>query len=130
MDRKILVVDDEIVILMLLRDAFEREGYEVVTAQSGEEVFEILKEEEFKVMFLDLKLPGIDGLELCTAIRRQFPGAALYAITGYPDKFEFSNCMKAGFNGYFTKPFRTETLLETAREAFADLEKQDQNHKT
>ena len=130
MDRKILFVDDEIVILMLLRDAFEREGYEVVTAQSGEEALEILKEEEFKVMFLDLQLPGIDGLALCTAIRRQFPEAALYAITGHPDKFEFSDSIKAGFNGYFNKPFKTETLLETAREAFADLEKQDQTLKT
>lgn len=130
MDRKILVVDDEVTILMMLREAFEKEGYGVVTAPSGEEALEILKENEFKVMFLDLKLPGIDGLELCKAIRRQFPEAALYAITGHPDKFEFKDCISAGFNGYFSKPFITETLLETAREAFADLEKRDQNHKT
>ena len=129
MDRKILVVDDEVTILMLLREAFERRGYEVVTAQSGEEALEILKEEEFKVMFLDLKLPGIYGLELCKIIRNDQPEAKIFAITGYPSLFEHSNCLAAGFDLYFTKPMNLELLADTARQAFEDLEKQDQNHK-
>ena len=73
MDRKILVVDDELAILKLLRKTFELSGYEVVTAESGEEALEILKKEEFKVMFLDLMLPGMDGLELCRKIRNDQP---------------------------------------------------------
>ncbi len=120
MDKKILVVDDEVPILMLLSETFEQKGYEVVTAQNAEEALEILKKEKFKVMFLDLKLPGMNGVELCKVIRKDFPESSIYAITGYPDKFEFKACMEAGFNGYFTKPLTMELLLETAGHAFEE----------
>ena len=129
MDRKILVVDDEVTILMMLREAFEEKGYEVVTAQSGEEALEILKKEKFKVMFLDLKLPGMDGLELCRIIRNDQPDTKIFAITGYPSLFEHSNCLAAGFDGYFIKPMNLNEILDNASEAFADLEKQEQTLK-
>jgi len=80
-------------------------------------------------MFLDLMLPGMDGLELCRKIRNDQPEAKIFAITGYPSLFEHSNCLAAGFDHYFTKPMNLNELLDTASEAFADLEKQDQNHK-
>ena len=121
MDRKILVVDDELAILKLLRKTFELSGYEVVTAESGEEALEILKKEEFKVMFLDLMLPGMDGLELCRKIRNDQPEPKIFAITGYPSLFEHSNCLAAGFDLYFTKPMNLELLADTARQAFEDL---------
>ncbi len=119
-DKKILVVDDEVTILMLFSETFEQKGYEAVTAQNAEEALEILKKEEFKVMFLDLKLPGMNGVELCKVIRKDSPESSIYAITGYPDKFEFRGCMEAGFNGYFAKPLNMEVLIETARQAFGE----------
>ncbi len=120
MDKKILVVDDEATILMLFSEAFKQKGYEVVTAQNAEEALEILKKEEFKVMFLDLRLPGMNGVELCKAVRKDSLDSSIYAITGYPDKFEFKACMEAGFNGYFTKPLNMKLLIETARQAFEE----------
>ena len=129
MDKKILVVDDEVTILKLFKSAFEMKGYLVATAESGEEALGILKKEEIRVMFLDLKMPGMNGLDLCRKIRKTHAEARIFAVTGHPSLFQHSNCLGAGFDLYFTKPMNLDELLDTASEAFADLEKQDQNHK-
>ena len=115
MDRKLLIVDDEEWILKLYRKAFEKKGYIVTTAEGGETALNILKEEEIQVMFLDLNMPGMDGLDLCREIRKTDTGARIFAVTGHPTKFEFSECRNAGFDGYFTKPMNLNILLETAQ---------------
>ena len=129
-EKKILVVDDDKSILKLFKNAFEMKGYLVATAESGEEALGILKKEEIRVMFLDLKMPGMNGLDLCREIRKTHAEARIFAVTGYPTKFEFSDCREAGFDGYFTKPVNLELLADTAHDAFADLEKHDRKHKT
>ena len=73
MEKKILVVDDEKMIRDMLEKAMNREGYSVVCAESGEEALEILKDKKIFVMFLDLKLPGMNGLELCRQDTRYKP---------------------------------------------------------
>ncbi len=118
MNKKILVVDDEIQILNLFKKAFGKKGYSVHTAETGEQALEISKDEEFKVMFLDLNLPGISGLDLCREIRKDRSDAHIYAVTGHATKFEFSDCREAGFDGYFTKPVNLGLLCEIAKEAF------------
>ena len=118
MNKKILVVDDEIQILNLFKKAFEKKGYIVRTSETAEQALEILKDEEFKVMFLDLNLPGISGLDLCREIRKDNPNAHISAVTGHASKFEFSDCREAGFDGYFTKPVNLKLLYEIAEEAF------------
>jgi len=117
MKKKILVVDDEETIRDLYRQAFEIKGYTVFTAESAEKALEILKQEEFKVMFLDLMLPGMDGLELCREIRKRKIRARIFAVTGHPSVFEVADCRQAGFDGYFTKPISLLLLCETAEEA-------------
>ena len=129
-EKKILVVDDQKSILKLFKSTFEMKGYMVATAESGEEALGILKEEEIRVMFLDLKMPGMNGLDLCREIRKTHAEARIFAVTGHPSLFQHSNCLAAGFDLYFTKPMNLELLVDTARDAFADLEKQDQTHKT
>jgi len=119
--KKILIVDDEIKILNLFKKAFEKKGYAVHTAETAEEALEILKNENFKVMFLDLNLPGINGLDLCREIRKDRSDAHIFAITGYASKYEFSDCHEAGFDGYFIKPVNLKLLYEIAEEAFDKL---------
>ena len=84
---KILVVDDEAPILDMLRRSFEGSGYIVLTASSAEEALEILANQVVNVIFLDLKLPGMNGLQLCRKIKERNPIACLYAVTlnGYTD---------------------------------------------
>ena len=117
-EKKILVVDDEV----FIRDAFEmvfrQAGYTILLAESGEEALEILKEENIQLMYLDLKLPGMNGVELCRQIRKDHPIAIIYAVTGFSSLFEPADCREVGFDDYFTKPVDMKTLLRTAEDAF------------
>ena len=74
----ILVVDDEKAILNMFTLAFSKKGYRVQTANSAEEALEILKTEKINVMFLDLNLPGMNGIELCRAIKKEQPMAEIF----------------------------------------------------
>ncbi len=123
MDKKILVVDDEELIRNLLKDAFTRAGYLVRTAESAEEAMNILRKESILVMYLDLKLPGMDGTDLCAKIRLQNPIAIINALTGYSDLFGLLKCRKVGFDDFFTKPISIKILLESAEQAFEKLER-------
>ena len=121
--KKILIVDDQIEILNVFKKAFEKKGYTVHTAETSEGALEILKVENLKVMFLDLNLPGINGLDLCRKIRKDRSDAQIFAITGYASKYEFSDCHEAGFDGYFTKPVNLKLLYEITEKAFDTLSK-------
>lgn len=117
-DKKILVVDDEQPILRLLSQLFTKAGFTVRTAENGIEAIKIVENENIPVMFLDLNMPEIDGIELCKKIKEKKPIAIIYAITGYASLFELSECRDAGFEDYFKKPVHVSTLLKTAESAF------------
>lgn len=117
-DKKILVVDDEKPILRLLSQVFTKDGYAVRTAESGMEALEIVEKENIPVMFFDLNMPDMNGVELCKKMKEQKPMSIIYAITGYASLFELSECREVGFEDYFKKPVNVSTLLKTARDAF------------
>jgi len=123
MDKKILVVDDEAPIRKLLQTAFTKSGYEIVTAESAEDALEILKKQKIMVMFIDLKLPGMNGIELCRHIRKDNPLACLYSMTGYSSLFDLADCRDAGFDDYFLKPIDMGILMKTANDAFEKIER-------
>ncbi|MCP3951830.1 MAG: response regulator [Desulfobacterales bacterium] len=123
MEKKILVVDDEQQIRDMYSEAFSKAGYTVQTAESAEEALEILEKKRFWVMFLDLNLPGMNGVELCRQIRKAYDMTIAYAVTGYASLFELSDCRAAGFEDYFTKPASLVDLLEAAEHAFKKLER-------
>ena len=116
--KKILIVDDEPEILGLLEESFASEGYEVFGARSGEEALDILARQKIPVMFLDLKLPGMSGIELCRRIRKDRQTPAIHALTGYTSNYGLVECRAAGFDDFFTKPVGLHVLLKAARDAF------------
>ena len=122
-EKKILVVDDEQMIRDVFAEAFGRAGYAVQTAESAEEALEIMRKTPFWVLFLDLNLPGMNGVELCRQIRKDWAMAIPYAVTGYASLFEIHDCCEAGFEDYFTKPVDLSVLLEAADHAFKKLER-------
>jgi CheY-like chemotaxis protein len=121
-ERKILVVDDEETIRDMLEMAFSRFGYTVRLAENGERALEILKKEKIQVMFLDINMPGMDGLELCRRIREEYPISIIHAITGYGSLFELSDCRQVGFDDYFRKPMDLEVLHRAAEDAFNKID--------
>jgi DNA-binding response OmpR family regulator len=123
MEKKILIVDDEEVIRNMLQEFLSKNGYEVRLAESAETALDILKRESLMVMFLDLKLPSISGIELCKKIRKDNDVGIIYAFTGYTDLFGLIDCRRAGFDDYFTKPVKLELILQAAQDAFAKLER-------
>ena len=130
MNKKILVVDDELNIRDLFTDTFNDAGYEVRAAETGEQALEILKEERIDVIFLDLRLFGMNGIELCRKIRKTNPIPIIYAMTGWAALFEIEECREAGFDDFFTKPLRFETLSHALEEAFEKIDRwQGRYHK-
>jgi DNA-binding response OmpR family regulator len=69
------------------------------------------------------KLPGMNGLELCREVRRQWPWAICIAVTGYASLFELVDCREAGFEDYFVKPVVLQELLEAAELACKKVER-------
>ena len=120
-EKKILVVDDEVHVRDMLEQAFSKAGYTVRLAESAEETLDILKDEKIQVIFLDLKLPGMNGLKLCRKIRKEFPIAIIHAITGYASLFELADCREAGFDDYFNKPVDLKLLFKAAQDAFEKI---------
>jgi DNA-binding response OmpR family regulator len=121
MAKHILLVDDEVAVLKMMTRAFTRAGYEVETAESAEEAMELIKTYKYMVFFLDLNLPGMNGIDLCRRIRKDNPLTILYAVTGFATTFEVFDCRQAGFEDYFTKPVELKKLLEAAEQAFQKL---------
>lgn len=114
MAKKILVVDDEADIRDILSEFFSEYGYEVATAGNGDEALAILDHESIPVMFLDLNMPGMNGLELCRRIRPGHPKARIYALTGYHRQFTPASAREAGFTNFFTKPVDLKVLRRAA----------------
>ena len=122
-EKKILVVDDEEQILNMYLQVFSNAEYMVKTAKSAEDAIKILENERYWVMFLDLNLPEMNGIDLCRKICRDFPMAICYAVTGYASLFELNDCREAGFEDYFTKPASLLDLLDAANHAFTKIER-------
>jgi DNA-binding response OmpR family regulator len=124
-EKKILVVDDEVLIANMLKDAFGSAGYTVLTAASAEDALKVLKDESVMVMFLDIKLPGMSGIELCKRIRIENQVSIIHALTAYSNIYGLLECRAAGFDDFFIKPIRINLLLKAAQEAFEKLERWD-----
>ena len=121
MEKKILVVDDEETIRKLFKVALTQKGYTVFCAESGEQALKTLDKESIPVMFLDLNLPGMSGIDLCKKILKKTPKTIAYAVTGYVSNYKSSDCKKAGFEDYFSKPIHLQTLFDAAQNAFDNI---------
>lgn len=123
MEERILVVDDDVPTLDMIRGAFETAGYWVFTAESAENALKIIKNESFLVMFLDISLPGMNGVELCKRIRIEDQISIIHAFTGYNNFYGLLECRAAGFDDFFIKPVKLDVLLKVAKDSFERLER-------
>jgi two-component system response regulator AtoC len=107
---RVLVVDDEAVVRTGMARVLQRQGMEVQVAASGVEALERMAEQPFTVVFLDIKMPGMDGVEVLRCIRSQHPATTVIMITGYPTTESAIECLKLGAVDYLMKPFRVDEL--------------------
>jgi len=116
----ILVVDDEKLVRFSLAQGLSKLGYRVAEAASGEDALAFLKEQQPSLVVLDLKLPGISGLETLERIRADFPDLPVVMLTGYADVSSAVQAMRLGAYDYVNKPFvmdEFKLVVERALEA-------------
>ncbi len=114
-ESRILVVEDESKVARALREGLERQGYEVVIAPNGEEGFFLVNAEKFDLVLLDLMLPGRDGLQVLSTLRKrglQTPVLILTALDAIEDRVEG---LDKGADDYLVKPFAFPELLARVR---------------
>lgn len=111
--QKVLVVDDHLSQLRLMRIMLEKLGYMAVTVDSAEEAEYILKSgETFSLIITDLKMPWLDGLDFCKRAKVLHPDIKIYALSGCLDDFNVDELEKAGFDGIYQKPITRSYLRE------------------
>lgn len=110
--QKIMIVDDEIHILELLRYNLESNGFGVVEAETGEQAIELLKSEKVDAMILDLMLPGIDGIDVLRQVRKSDKSALpIIMLTAKNEEIDAVLGLEMGADDYIGKPFRTRELI-------------------
>jgi len=107
---KILIVDDEKDILRALEFILSREGYSVSTATSGEEAIELLKKDEYDLVLTDLRMEGMDGLEVLQRTLQMRPSTLVIIMTAYATVESAVTAMKMGASDYIVKPFINEDV--------------------
>jgi DNA-binding NtrC family response regulator len=106
----ILVVDDERIVRESFLHWFKKYGYKVAAAASGMEALEQLERYPFDLLFVDIKMPGMDGLELLGRVKAQYPEAVVIIITAYGSIDTAVKAMKMGAADYLLKPFQPDQL--------------------
>lgn len=107
---KILIVDDELILRESLADWLKRDGYHTDTAESGEEALEKIKDSRYDILFVDIKMGGISGLEVLKKVKADDPDLAVVMITAYGAIGTAIEAMKNGAFDYLLKPFDPSEL--------------------
>lgn len=107
----ILVIDDDETVCSLFKDTLEGSGHAVTTVNTSSEGLELVKNYNYDLVFLDLKMPVMDGAELFRQIRLAKPELPVTIITGYPDSDLMMDALTHGPLGIMSKPFRGSDIL-------------------
>jgi DNA-binding response OmpR family regulator len=121
--QKVLLVEDEAIVRDSLRDWLTEDGYDVECVDSGEEALAKIKQEEFGVIVLDLRLPGIDGLQVFEQAKGLKPETKGVIITAYPSKETLDKARNLGLADYLVKPFKISDLEKLIGAALGEVAK-------
>jgi len=114
---RILVVDDEMIVCESCKRILEEEEYEVETVLSGKEAFDKMKVSPFDIVITDLKMPGIDGMEVLRTFRKEYPDSIIIMITGFSTVETAVEAMKLGAFDYIPKPFTPDEVSIVVKKA-------------
>ncbi len=115
--RKMLVIDDEAIVLESCRRIFSDEGFEVSITTSPREALDRVSTTRFDVILCDWKMPGMDGVDVVEVLDKRVPDAAIVMISGYPSLERATEVMKRGAMDYVPKPFTPEQIVEAVTRA-------------
>ena len=121
---KILIVDDEKIFLMAAKRELEQAGFDVTTALSGKEAVKIVETESFDIVFTDLAMPEMNGIEVCTQIKKLSPQTKVVLLSGEPEEIQkhlldFLNA--GGTDACLRKPLFNNELAEATKKILNKL---------
>ncbi len=117
MAEKMLIIDDEEIVLKSCRKIFEAEGFDVVTTTNPQEGLQLASDSSFDVILVDWMMPGFDGMDVVEEIDRRSPNSAVVMISGYPTVGRATEAMKRGAMDYVAKPFKPEEIAMVVKKA-------------
>ena len=118
---KVLVVDDDPVIGKSFDRVLSKKGYAVITAESGAEALKKLAAEEYDVVYTDIKMPGMSGLEVAEQIKAQRPWTPVVIITGYGSEENEQRAKAAGVSAFLHKPLSPDMIEGSALAALESV---------
>jgi two-component system response regulator (stage 0 sporulation protein F) len=113
MRSKILIVDDQYGIRMLLSEIFQKEGYNTFEASNGLDALRIARKEKPDLVLLDVKIPGMDGLDILRHLKLRDPDVNIIMMTAYGELDMITEAKRLGATAHFTKPFDIDELRST-----------------
>lgn len=119
---RVLLIDDDKNFTKIFSGILEREGYETIVAHTGSEALEILEENFFAILIIDIRLPDIDGIELISKINKTDPDMRKIILTGNPSLDNVQQALKKGAHDYLIKPVSLDKIKETIKEQIAELD--------
>ncbi len=120
MSERILVVDDELFVREMLLEFLSSQGYEVSLADCGEKAIKLTQMQPADVVLVDLKMPGIDGIETLKRIRETAPDTLAIIMTGYPTIESSVEALRCGACDYVIKPFKLNDLKSSVENALQE----------
>ena len=112
---KILVIDDDAIVVKSCKRILETEGFEVTTVPSADEALEIIKHYDFDLLLMDVKMPKHDGVFLMRKIKKNWGEVPIIMMSGYPTPETITNVLKLGADQFIPKPFRPDELMKVVR---------------
>ena len=112
--RKVLVVDDDAVVGHSINRVLTGQGYEVREAVSGMEALEELGHQRYDMVFTDIRMPGMDGLDMASRMKKSYPEMPVVVITGYGTQESEKKANDLGVAGFLRKPLSPDTIIENA----------------
>ena len=118
---KLLIVDDEKEICEFLKEFFEERSYRVVTANSGQDALEKVRSEKPSLILLDMKMPGMDGLEVLKRIKKTSPEVKVIMVTAVGTQDKINEALHLGADNYITKPLSLDYLEDDVKKKVAQV---------
>ncbi len=123
---QVLIIDDDARVRTVLHHRLEREGYEVVEAENGDQAIDIMKHGDhaltIDLILCDIRMPGSSGIEVIQHFNAQFPSIPIIVLTGYPDMDLAITLLKLGVSDYLVKPVERDALVAAVNKAVSERE--------
>jgi len=118
---KILVVDDDVIVIKSCRRILEAEGFEVTTVPSADEALEKIKIYDFDLLLVDVKMPKHDGIFLMREIKKNWPNIPIIIMSGYPTPETMADVLRLGAVQFIPKPFKPDELMKSIRQVTQEI---------